>query len=149
MGDFVFHDNPHNCRGIVQVADPLRAAGQVNNRGVANTSWGCAGQRQLSGPWPWYSFAIPDDPIASCPGDNGFRQIADMVTGLHQPIPAQWWNAGATLDQIMKHLVGNPNLDPSYTFHLSRHCAYAVENMPGSTQTYMQAVRAAVVSLIA
>lgn len=138
LGDSIEKDGIQHCLGIVQIADPLRSRTQYSNRGVSPNSWGCAGERRITHA-KWESFAIPDDPITSCPGDNGFRSIADLVTGLHQPLPAQWWNAGATLDQVMKYLLGNPNTNPDDGFHLSRHVAYGVEKMPYDSRTYMQA----------
>jgi len=146
LGDFVQLDDPQHCVGIAQLADPLRSYDQVSNAGVDPRSWGCAGQRKIA-TVACHSFAIPDDPIASCPGTSGFRNIADMVTGLSQPTPETIMGVADTMTEIERYLVGNPNLDLGDSFHLSRHCAYGVENMPGAAVTYTQAVRALVDAL--
>jgi len=146
LGDYVELDAPRNCLGVIQIADPLRAFNQVTNAGVDPRSWGCAGQRAITAV-PWHSFAIPDDPIASCPGVSGFRNIANMVTGLAQPTPETIVGLADTMTEIERYLIGNPNPDLADGFHLSRHCAYGVEAMSGTTQTYMQAVRALVDAL--
>lgn len=134
LGNFVMQEKPKNCKGIVLVADPLRARNQVSNGGVPANRFGLAGERLISGV-PVKSFAIPDDPITSCPADNGLRTISDRVTGRRQPVPAGWWNAGATIDWALKYLVGG------------RHVAYG-EKMPGSSKSYLTAAREAVEAML-
>lgn len=127
LGDYAAFDRPEHCAGIVLVADPKRARSQVANAGVPAGRWGIAGERPIT-TVPLSSFAVPDDPITASPGDNGGRLIANAVTGLAQPQPARWWDAGYTLAWAWKYLQGN-----------SRHCVYGVEKMPGDPRTYVQA----------
>lgn len=135
-GDFVQYDRPRNCRGIVLLADPKRAAGQCANKGVSPNSWGIAGQRRIDHV-QCYSFTIPDDPISALPGSNGLRSIASRVTGLQQPTPSQWWNAGATVEWLSKYLVGG------------RHTAYGAERMAGNGgRTYIEHARATLEGLL-
>jgi hypothetical protein len=103
-GDFVQYDRPKHCRGVVLIADPKRHRRQVANKGVNPNNWGIAGERFIDAV-QCYSLSIPDDPISALPGNNGMRMIADRVTGLRQPLPSQWWNAGYTLDWLHRYLV--------------------------------------------
>ena len=131
-GDFVQYDRPRNCKGIVLLSDPKRHANQVSHKGVPKSHWGIAGQRFIDRV-PCYSYTIPDDPISALPGDNGMRQIAQQVTGLMQPLPARWWDAGFTLHWLLK-----------YTTH-GRHVAYGSERINGVS--YLQSVKAMVEGL--
>ena len=135
LGNFVVLDKPRNLRGVVLLADPLRHRNQVAHGGVVRTNFGLGGERFISGV-EVHSFAIPDDPITSCPGDNGLRTIADLITGRRQPTPARWWDAWGTIEQAKKYLVGG------------RHTAYASERMPGDSRTYVQAARDALVGML-
>ncbi|QFP96638.1 endolysin [Gordonia phage Denise] len=132
-GDFVQHDRPRNCKGIVLLSDPKRHANQVSHKGVPRNQWGIAGQRLITHV-QCYSFTIPDDPISALPGDNGMRQIAQQVTGLQQPLPARWWDAGFTLHWLLKYTTGG------------RHTAYGSERING--RTYLEAVWMAVDGLV-
>lgn len=132
LGDFVQYDRPRNCRGIVLLSDPKRHANQVSHKGVPKGNWGIAGQRFIDRV-PCYSYTIPDDPISALPGDNGMRQIAQQVTGLMQPLPARWWDAGYTIHWLLKYTTGG------------RHTAYGTERINGST--YLQSVKAMVEGL--
>ncbi|WP_139104655.1 hypothetical protein [Gordonia sp. UCD-TK1] len=131
-GDFVQYDRPRHCKGVVLLSDPKRHANQVSHKGVAAGRWGIAGQRFIDRV-PCYSYTIPDDPISALPGDNGMRQIAQQVTGLMQPLPARWWDAGFTLHWLLK-----------YTTH-GRHTAYPTERINGVS--YLQSVKAMVEGL--
>ena len=131
-GDFAQYDRPRNCKGIVLLSDPKRHANQVSHKGVPKGHWGIAGQRFIDRV-PCYSYTIPDDPISSLPGDNGMRQIAQQVTGLTQPLPARWWDAGYTIHWLLKYTTGG------------RHTAYGAEQINGST--YLQSVKAMVEGL--
>ncbi|QLF84168.1 lysin B [Gordonia phage Pytheas] len=131
-GDFVQFDRPRNCKGIVQLSDPKRHANQVSHKGVPTGNWGIAGQRFIDHV-PCYSYTIPDDPISALPGDSGMRQIAQQVTGLQQPLPARWWDAGYTLQWLWKYTAGG------------RHTAYGTERMNGVT--YLQSVKTMVEGL--
>lgn len=125
-GDFVQYDRPKHCRGVVLVADPKRHRRQCANKGVNPNNWGIAGERFIDAV-QCYSLSIPDDPISALPGNNGLRMIADRVTGLRQPLPSQWWNAGYTLDWLHRYLVGG------------RHTSYGVERMAGNGgRTYIE-----------
>lgn len=138
LGDFVMLDAPKHCKGIVLVADPLRARGQVSNGGVPKDRFGVAGERPISGV-PVRSFAIPDDPITACPSDNGMRMFATAVTGRRQVVhPRMVWDAGYTIAWLWKYLQGN-----------SRHIVYGTEPMPGDRRTYMEAARDAVQEMAA
>ena len=130
LGNHVMLDRPKNCKGVVLLADPLRHRSQCSNAGVSRGSWGLAGERWISGV-PLHTFAIPDDPITACPGDNGLRQISDLITKRNQGIPGRWWDAWGTIEQAKKYLVDG------------RHVAYT-GRMPGSTKTYIQAASEAV-----
>lgn len=134
-GEYVMLDKPKNLRGVVLLADPLRHRNQVAHGGVARTSFGLGGERFISGAQV-HSFAIPDDPITSCPGDNGLRTIADLITGRRQPTPARWWDAWGTIEQAKRYLVGG------------RHTAYGSERMPGDSRTYVQAARDALIGML-
>ncbi|UCZ89075.1 alpha/beta hydrolase [Gordonia sp. WA4-43] len=131
-GDFVQYDRPRNCKGIVLLSDPKRHANQVSHKGVPAGRWGIAGQRFIDRV-PCYSYTIPDDPISALPGDNGMRQIGQQVTGLHQPLPARWWDAGYTIHWLLKYTTGG------------RHTAYGTERINGSS--YLQSVKAMVEGL--
>lgn len=131
-GDFVQFDRPKFCRGVVLLSDPKRHRKQCSNKGVSGGNWGVAGERFIDHV-PCYTFTIPDDPISACPGDNGMRQIASRITGLPQPLPAQWWNAGYTMQWLWKYLVDG------------RHTSYGVERNGGST--YLELVKRAVEGL--
>ena len=146
LGDAVAQDDLQHCVGVALIADPMRAASQCSNGGVDPSVYGCAGSRPISGV-NWHQFAIPDDPITSCPPGSGFRNVADMVTGSNQQVAPSFAGFADTMTEIERYLIGTPNLNPADDFHLSRHCAYPFENMPGTTQTYMQAVRALVEAL--
>ncbi|ETD31535.1 hypothetical protein [Williamsia sp. D3] len=128
LGEYVMLDRPKNLKGIVLLADPLRARNQIAHGGVPTNRFGLAGERFISGV-PVHSFAIPDDPISSCPADNGLRLIANGVTGRRQPDPARWWDAFGTIEWAKKYLIGG------------RHNAYGSERMPGDSRTYVQAAR--------
>ena len=132
LGDYVMLDRPKHCLGIVLLADPLRARGQCANP-VPKDRWGVAGERPISGV-PVRSFAIPDDPITACPGDNGMRLFANAVTGRQQPVqPRMLWDAGYTLAWFFRYLKQD-----------SRHIVYGTERMPGDSRTYVEAARDAV-----
>lgn len=137
LGDFVMLDRPKHCLGIVLLADPLRARGQCANR-VPKDRWGVAGERPISGV-PVHSFAIPDDPITACPGDNGMRLFANAVTGRQQPVqPRMLWDAGYTLAWAWKYLRAGD----------SRHIVYGSERLTDG-RTYVEAARDAVKELVA
>lgn len=137
LGDFVMLDRPKHCLGIVLLADPLRARGQCANP-VPKDRWGVAGERTISGV-PVYSFAIPDDPITSCPGDNGMRLFANAVTGRQQPVqPRMLWDAGYTVAWAWKYLRAGD----------SRHIVYGSERLADG-RTYVEAARDAVNELVA
>ena len=129
--EFVMLDQPRNCKGLVLLGNPLRPRGHCAHGGVPAVRHGIAGEVPIVGV-PVRNFTIPDDPISACPPDNGLRSISARVTGRRQPTPAQWWNAGATLDWLMRYLTGG------------RHTSYGTERMPGSDLTYVQAAAAAV-----
>ncbi|WP_420109950.1 hypothetical protein [Mycolicibacter arupensis] len=131
-GDFVQHDRPKHCRGVVLLSDPKRHRRQCSNPGVHGGTWGVAGERFIDHV-PCFTFTIPDDPISACPGNNGMRQIASRVTGLPQD-PGQWWNAGYTLQWLWKYLADG------------RHTAYGVERVGGVT--YLDLVKRAVEGLV-
>lgn len=135
LGEYVMLDQPKNLKGIVLLADPLRARNQIAHGGVPANRFGLAGERFISGV-PVHSFAIPDDPITSCPADNGLRLIANGVTGRRQPDPARWWDAFGTIDWAKKYLIGG------------RHTAYGVEKVPGDSRTYVQAARDALKGML-
>lgn len=136
LGDFVMFDRPRHCLGIVLLADPLRARGQCANP-VPADRWGVAGERRISGV-PVHSFAIPDDPITSCPGDNGMRLFANAVTGRQQPVqPRMLWDAGYTLAWFFRYLKQD-----------SRHIVYGSEKLADG-RTYVEAARDAVKELAA
>lgn len=81
---------------------------------------------------PVYSFAVPDDPITACPGDNGMRLFATAVTGMSQPVaPRMLWDAGYTIAWMWKYLRAGD----------SRHIVYGTERMPGDRRTYVEAAR--------
>ncbi|WP_157226759.1 hypothetical protein [Gordonia soli] len=132
VGDFLEYDRPRHCRGIILIADPKRHRAQCSNPGVPANRWGVAGERKITRV-PWWSYSIPDDPISALPGDNGNRVTASKVTGLPQPTPARWWDAGYTLDWLWRYTVGG------------RHTAYGRERVAGSTITYLQAATRAAV----
>ncbi|UZF57723.1 hypothetical protein LH935_06975 [Gordonia polyisoprenivorans] len=137
LGDYVMLDHPQHCVGIVQLADPLRARGQCSNP-VPKDRWGVAGERTISGV-PVYSFAIPDDPITSCPGDNGMRLFANAVTGRQQPVqPRMLWDAGYTIAWLWKYLRAGD----------SRHIVYGSEKLADG-RTYVEAARDVVRELAA
>ena len=137
LGDFVMYDRPRHCLGIVLLADPLRARGQCANT-VPADRWGVAGERRISGV-PVHSFAIPDDPITSCPGDNGMRLFANAVTGRQQPVqPRMLWDAGYTIAWAWKYLRAGD----------SRHIVYGSERLADG-RTYVEAARDAVRELVA
>lgn len=135
-GNYAMLDKPKNLKGVVLLADPLRHRGQCSNGGVSKNNWGLAGERWISAPGlTVFSYAIPDDPITSCPGDNGLRQISDVVTGRNQGVPGRWWDAWGTIGQAKKYITDG------------RHVAYN-ERMPGSRETYIQAAAKAVRDMI-
>lgn len=128
-GDFVMFDKPRNCKGIILLADPLRDRKQCAHGGVPANSYGVGGERFISGV-PVHSFAIPDDPITSCPADNGMRAIANAVTGRKQPENARWyWDVFYTFAWVWKYAAAG------------RHVAYTSDRMPGDRRTYVQAAR--------
>lgn len=135
LGDFVMLDRPQHCVGIVLVADPLRARGQVSNSGVPHDRYGVAGERPISGV-TFRSYAIADDPITACPADNGMRLFANVVTGRQQPLnPRMYWDAGYTIAWMYKYLRGD-----------SRHIVYGSERLSDG-RTYVEAARDAVKEL--
>lgn len=132
LGDFVMLDRPKHCLGIVLLADPLRARGQCANP-VPKDRWGVAGERRISGV-PVHSFAIPDDPITACPGDNGMRLFANVVTGRQQPVqPRMLWDTGYTITWLWKYLRAGD----------SRHIVYGSEKLSDG-RTYVEAASDAV-----
>ncbi|WP_207842617.1 hypothetical protein [Williamsia soli] len=133
-GEYVVLDKPKNLKGVVLLADPLRHRNQIAHVGVARNRFGVGGERFISGV-PVQSFAIPDDPITSCPADNGLRLISNGVTGRQQPYPAAAFNLIYTLDWAKKYLIEG------------RHTAYGVEKMPGDQRTYVQAARDALMGM--
>lgn len=136
LGDYVMLDHPQHCLGIVLLADPLRARGQCANP-VPADRWGVAGERRISG-IPVHSFAIPDDPITACPGDNGMRLFANAVTGRQQPVqPRMLWDAGYTLAWFFRYLKQD-----------SRHIVYGSEKLADG-RTYVEAARDSVKELAA
>lgn len=137
LGDFVMFDRPKHCLGIVLLADPLRARGQCANP-VPADRWGVAGERPIGGV-PVHSFAIPDDPITACPGDNGMRLFANVVTGRQQPVqPRMLWDTGYTITWLWKYLRAGD----------SRHIVYGSEKLADG-RTYVEAARDAVRELVA
>lgn len=137
LGDYVMYDHPQHCLGIVLLADPLRARGQCANP-VPKDRWGVAGERPIAGV-PVHSFAIPDDPITACPGDNGMRLFANAVTGRQQPVqPRMLWDAGYTIAWLWKYLRAGD----------SRHIVYGSERLADG-RTYVEAARDAVRELAA
>ena len=129
LTEYVLLDRPKNCKGLVLLGNPLRPRGKCANAGVPGDRFGLAGEVPVAGVTV-HDFSVPDDPISACPKDNGLRTIAPYVTGRRQPTPAGWWNAGATIEWLLK-----------YVGPTSRHVAYN-ERMPGSQLTYTQAARA-------
>lgn len=137
LGDYVMIDRPKHCLGIVLLADPLRSRNQCANP-VPKDRWGVAGERPISGV-PVRSFAIPDDPITACPGDNGMRLFANAVTGRQQPVqPRMLWDAGYTIAWAWKYLRQGD----------SRHIVYGSEKLADG-RTYVEAARDAVKELAA
>lgn len=136
LTEYAMLDRPKNLKGLVLLGNPLRPRGHVAHPGVPTSRCGIAGEVPIVGV-PVYDFAIPDDPITSCPIDNGLRSIADLVSGRRQPTPARWWDAFGTIDWARKYL--GPN---------SRHVAYGIEKVPASDRSYVQAARDAVVGLL-
>ena len=130
LTEYVLLDRPKNCKGLVLLGNPLRPRGKCANAGVPGDRFGLAGEVPVAGVTV-HDFSVPDDPISACPKDNGLRVIAPYVTGRRQPTPAGWWNAGATIEWLLK-----------YVGPTSRHVAYG-ERMPGSQLTYTQAARVA------
>ena len=135
LTEYVLLDRPKNCKGLVLLGNPLRPRGKCANAGVPGDRFGLAGEVPVAGVTV-HDFSVPDDPISACPRDNGLRVIAPYVTGRRQPTPAGWWNAGATIEWLLKYM------GPT-----SRHMAYN-ERMPGSQQTYTQAARAALEGML-
>ena len=135
-GDFVMIDRPKHCKGIILLADPLRDRKQCATKGVPVNSYGVAGERLITG-IPVFSFAIPDDPITSCPSDNGMRTVANAVTGRNQPMnPRCYWDAIYTFTWLWKYAAAG------------RHAAYGAERMPGDARTYIQAAAESLRSLV-
>ena len=126
LTEYAMLDRPQFLKGLVLLGNPLRPRGKCANVGVPGNRFGLAGEVPVAGV-PVHDFSVPDDPISACPSDNGLRTIAPQVTGRRQPIPAQWWNAGYTIEWLLKYV--GPG---------SRHIAYN-ERMPGDTRTYVQA----------
>ncbi len=136
LGDYVMLDRPKNLRGVVLLADPLRHRDQCAHGGVPRNHFGIAGERFVSGV-PAHSFAIPDDPIASCPSDNGMRLISNQVASRAQPIPLRCvWDAGFTIQWVWKYAVDG------------RHVAYGSERVPGSQHTFVEAARSVVEGML-
>ena len=133
--EYLMLDHPKNCKGGVLLGNPLRPRGKCANAGVPGDRFGLAGEVPVAGVTV-HDFSVPDDPISACPKDNGLRVIAPYVTGRRQPTPAGWWNAGATIEWLLK-----------YVGPTSRHVAYN-ERMPGSQLTYTQAARAALEGML-
>jgi hypothetical protein len=135
LTEFARLDKPQSCQGLVLLGNPLRPRGQVTHGGVPANRFGLAGEVPVVG-IPTFNFAVPDDPITSCPVDNGLRSISDLVTGRPQPRPLLAWNLLYTIDWAKKYLVGG------------RHVAYASERVPGANHTYVQAAAEKVWSLL-
>jgi hypothetical protein len=135
-GDFVMLDRPKHCKGIILLADPLRDRKQCSNKGVPANHYGVGGERLITG-IPVFSFAIPDDPITSCPADNGLRVVSSAVTGRNQPLAARcYWDAVYTFTWLWKYAAAG------------RHVAYGAERMPGDGRTYVQAAADALRALV-
>ena len=134
LTEFARLDKPRSCQGLVLLGNPLRPRGQVAHGGVPASRFGLAGEVPVVG-IPTFNFAVPDDPITSCPSDNGLRTIADPVTGRPRQRAALAWNVLYTLDWAKKYLIDG------------RHVAYGAERIPGSQQTYIQAAAEKVWSL--
>lgn len=128
LSEYLMLNHPTNCKGGVLLGNPLRPRGKCANAGVPGDRFGLAGEVPLAGVTV-HDFSVPDDPISACPKDNGLRVVAPRVTGRRQPVPAGWWNAGATVEWLLKYV------GPS-----SRHVAYG-ERMPNDSRTYIAAAR--------
>ncbi len=131
LGHAVAADRLENCKGVVLIADPLRHRGQCSNPGVPGTRWGIAGERWVPGRVA--SFAIPDDPITACPGDNAGRLVANALTGRRQLLQPGMANPVAFAQWLAKYP--------------GRHVAYGHDRLPDG-RTYLDAARDAVEVLL-
>ena len=141
LGDLMAAGELANCIGMILFADPLRHQRQIDNNGVNPAYYGAAGNRWIPNlHTPVYSYSAPDDPISALPPGNGFRLLAQAVTGLPQPWNVGYLDMGATLGAVQRYL-GTPEGVPVImgTPKISRHVIYGTEKMPGSTRTYTQA----------
>ena len=137
LGDLAAAGELNNCIGMVLLADPTRHRSQVGNAGVPKNNFGCVGERKIPEHIPLSSKVAPDDPIGSLPDENGFRLLAQAVTGIPQSWNLGYVNLGAMLDAVAKYL-GTPGFGPQRP-KASRHVIYNTENEPGLNMTYTKA----------
>lgn len=147
LGDLLAAGELANCIGMILFADPLRHRVQIDNTGVDRAFYGAAGARWIPNlTQPVYSFSAPDDPISALSAGNGFRLLAQIVTGAPQPWNVGYLDMAATIAACQRYL-GTPSIAGAHA-KISRHVCYGVERMPGSTMTYTKAGAAAAATII-
>lgn len=147
LGDLMAAGELANCIGLILLADPLRHQRQVDNQGVNPAYYGAAGARWIPNlTTPVYSYSAPDDPISALPATNGFRLLAQIVTGAPQKWNVGFIDMGATLGACQRYL-GTPSIAGSPA-KISRHVIYGIENMLGTKTTYTKAAATAAAKII-
>ncbi|AXH66064.1 lysin B [Gordonia phage Pleakley] len=134
LGDLMAAGELANCIGMILFADPLRPAGVCSNKGPSPREYGCAGNRAIKTSVPVYQFSAPDDPISSLSRGNGFRLLAQAVTGMPQPLDPGYFDINALIGAVRRYL-GTPPI-AGIPAKVSRHVVYRTEKAPGDSRTY-------------
>ncbi|MGW4249284.1 hypothetical protein [Nocardia sp. NPDC004722] len=140
-------DSPLEIAFVVNIANPMRRAGQSVANLCPDTTYGLHGRR---GKWPWgldvREYANPDDIITSSPDDSPLRAIDTAISPFSLVEGARIGNLTPVIfHELLEFLLLNPavNLD-RYTAAVrgllgyltpwpdGQHVLYSGHNMPGT-----------------
>ncbi|ATS93103.1 lysin B [Gordonia phage Patio] len=136
-GDLLAAGALGNCVGAILISDPMRHSKQIDPECKVNRAhYGCVDRRFITTTTEFHQISAPDDPISALAATNGFRTLAQAITGVRQPWNVGFLDLNATLDAVRRYLGTPPNAILRTPARPSRHVIYNSEKMPGSTKTY-------------
>ncbi|AET09758.1 hypothetical protein [Gordonia phage GTE5] len=137
LGDLLAAGDLPNCIGAILLSDYERHSKQIDPACKVNAAhYGCVDRRFITTSAQVVQLSAPDDPISALPATNGFRLLAQAVTGIRQPWNVGFLDLSATLDAVRRYL-GTPPIGNAPA-RASTHVGYNRVRMPGSTKTYTQ-----------
>lgn len=138
-GDLLASGALANCIGAILISDPMRHSKQIEPECRVNRAhYGCVDRRFITTTTEFHQISAPDDPISALAATNGFRLLAQAITGVRQPWNVGYLDLNATMDAVRRYLGTPPNTVLRTPARTSRHVIYNTEKMPGANKTYTE-----------